>query len=75
MNSYEIKKQVYDFQKIVQKLGTEINSAGALWNDSKFQELSASIGEIASDSRDVIMSGENCSALLMRFEQIASEKY
>ena len=75
MNSNEIKKQVSAFQKIVQELGTEINNAGALWNDSKFQELSTSIGEIASNSRDVIMSGESYSALLMRFEQIASEKY
>lgn len=75
MSSEIIKKDISVFETSVKNLSSGINQASALWNDAKFAELSAIISSIAIQSRDVITSGEKCSASLDKFEKIASEKY
>lgn len=75
MNSNSIKKNNEEFQNAVKKLGSDVNKAATLWNDKKFSELSAAIGEVANMSRDVIVAGNRCCNSIDKFEKIASEKY
>ena len=75
MSSQMIKKNIDRFQNSVKKLGSDVNKATALWNDEKFSELSAAIGEIANMSRDVILAGDRCCNSIDKFEKIADEKY
>ncbi len=75
MGSQSISKEMQAFQKSVQKLSSGISRASSLWRDSKFTELSSSVGEIANQSRDVLVSGERCCVAVDKFDKIASEEY
>ena len=59
----------------IRKNGAGISRASSLWKDEKFSELSASIGEVANNSKSVIVSGDRCCSSVDKFNKIAGEKY
>lgn len=75
MSAENIKKEINDFQKSVQKLSVGISKASLLWKDEKFIILSSSIGEIANQSKDIIVSGDRLCSSIEKLEKIATEKY
>ncbi|MCM1233330.1 MAG: hypothetical protein NC489_24700 [Ruminococcus flavefaciens] len=75
MGSSEIKKDLQDFQTAVKKLSDGIGRAGSLWSDAKFSELSSSVGMVATQSKDLMVSGDKCCSSIDRFDMIAAEKY
>lgn len=75
MGSEKIKKEMQIFQSSVKKLSAGIGRASSLWRDAKFSELSASVGEIANQSKDVIVAGDRCCSAIDNFDKIAAEKY
>ena len=75
MGSENIKKEMQVFQSSVKQLSAGIGRASSLWMDAKFSELSASVGEIASQSKDVIVTGDRCCSSIDKFDKIAAEKY
>ena len=75
MSSVQIRKELDQFQKSVKKLSIGIAKASNLWQDNKYQELSASVSAVANMSRDVILSGEQCCSSIDKVDKIASESY
>lgn len=75
MGAHGISKEMRDFQAAIQKLSSGIGQASSLWKDAKYSELSSSVGEIATQSRDVLVSGERCCSAVSRFDRIADEDY
>ena len=75
MGAQGINKEMRDFQAAVQRLSSGISQASVLWRDSKYSELSSSVGEIATQSRDVLISADRCCAAVRKFEKIADEDY
>ena len=75
MGSENIKKEMQIFQFSVKRLSVGISRASSLWKDAKFSELSTSVGEIAIQSRDVLVAGERCCSAIDKFDKIAAEKY
>lgn len=70
-----IWKELESFWQSVMQLSASVNKASPLWKDEKFWELSASVGEIAKQSKDVKTAGEQCRNALNRFNTIAEEEY
>lgn len=75
MGVESIRKEMNLFQTSVRNLSAGVGNASSLWKDEKFSELSASVAEVAKNSRDVLISGERCCSSLDKFNQIAAEKY
>ncbi len=75
MRSTEIKKDLQEFQTAVKRLSEKIGQAASLWGDSKFSELNSSVGRVATQSKEVMVSGDRCCSAIDRFEKIATEKY
>jgi len=75
MGSRDIKKEMQVFQSSVKQLSVGIGKASSLWMDAKFSELSVSVGEIAIQSKDVIVAGDRCCSSIDKFDRIAAEKY
>ncbi len=75
MGSENIKREIQIFQSSVKHLSAGIGRASSLWRDAKFSELSASIGEIANQSKDVIVAGDRCCSSIDKFDKIAAERY
>jgi len=75
MGVLEIKKDLQDFQAAVKKLSDGVGQASSLWKDVKFSELSSSVSYIATQSRDLMMSGDRCCSSIDKFDRIAAEKY
>ena len=75
MSSAEIRKELDHFQRSVQKLSAGVGKASNLWKDSKYQELSSSVSNVANMSRAVILSGEQCCSSIDKVDKIASESY
>lgn len=75
MGAQDISKEMQAFQAAIQKLSGSIGQASALWRDPKYSELSSSVGEIASQSKDVLVSGERCCSSVIKFDKIAGEDY
>ena len=71
----KIKDDIQTFQSSIQSLSAGISKASSLWKDEKFSELSASIGEIANNSKEVMIAGNRCCSTVDRFNKIAAEKY
>lgn len=70
-----IKKEMQVFEASVKNLSSSIGQASALWSDEKYSELSKLVGEIANQSRDVLISGEKACSAVEKFSSIAHEKY
>ena len=75
MPSGEIKKDLQLFQASIKQLSSSISSASSLWSDKKFAELSTAVSEVASQSRDVMVSGDRCCSSIDRFDKVAAERY
>lgn len=75
MGTEDIRKEMQIFQSSIKNLSAGISRASSLWKDEKFSELSASIGEVANNSKNVMVAGEHCCSAVDKFNQIASEKY
>lgn len=75
MGIERIRKELTTFQSSIQKLSTGINKASSLWKDEKYLELSSSMGIVANQSKDVMLSGERCCSSVERFNKISSEQY
>ena len=73
--SQQIKKDINNFQMSVQKLGTEIKVASALWQDPKYSELYSEMTQIANLSRAVLVAGDKSCESIDEFFKIASEEY
>lgn len=75
MNTSNIKKDMDMFQRAVKKLSAEVGKASAIWEDSKFSELSSSVSTIANMSKNVMVAGNNSCHSIDRFIKISDEKY
>lgn len=75
MGTENIRKEMQIFQSSIKNLSAGIGRASSLWKDEKFSELSASIGEVASNSKNVIVAGDRCCSSVDKFNKIAAEKY
>lgn len=75
MGSEVIKQEMQVFEAAVKRLSAGIGQASVLWGDEKYSELSASVSEIANQSKDVIVSGDKCCSSIDKFMSIASERY
>lgn len=77
MNEYsqQVKSDVDTFQSYVQKLSGGVQSASSLWKDSQYTALMEGISIIASQSRDVIVTGDKVCESIDRFFEIADEEY
>ena len=75
MRAESIEKELRSFQSAIKNLSSGINNASSLWNDEKFSQLSASIGTIANQSKDVLVTGERCCISIAKFNKIIEEKY
>ena len=75
MDTEPIKQEANLFQAAVQKLSGAVGSAGTLWSDAKFAELSSAVSVIANRSRDIMMIGDDCCDSIEKFIKISSEKY
>lgn len=75
MSAGSIQNEMLNFQASVGKLGTGVSQAASLWKDEKFSELSASIYEIANNSKAVLLAGDRCYSSVEYFDSIASEQY
>lgn len=75
MATENIKREMQIFQSSIKNLSTGINRASSLWKDEKFSELSASIGEVANNSKNVMVAGDRCCSSVDKFNKIAAEKY
>ncbi len=76
MNSYsqKIETDVDMFQSYVQKLSANVQSIGSLWNDPQFFDLLNGISKIASQARDVIITGDKLCETINRFYNIAENE-
>lgn len=75
MSSVEIKKEIQSFQSAVKTLSDGISKASSLWKDTNFTELSSSVGRIATQSKELMVSGDRSCSSIDRFDKIAAEKY
>ena len=75
MSSASIRKELQLFQASVKKLGAGVGAASALWRDQKFAELSASVAQVADQSKHVMVTGDRVCSSIDRFDSIAAEKY
>ena len=75
MGALEIKKDLQDFQAAVKKLSDGVGRASSLWSDAKYSELSSSVSHVATQSKDLMMSGDRCCSSIDKFDRIAAEKY
>jgi len=75
MDSGLIRQDVNAFQAAVKKLSGKVGSAGSLWSDAKFSELSSAVGVIANMSKDIMVAGDDCCASIDKFAKISAEEY
>ena len=75
MGTESIRKEMQIFQSSIKNLSAGISRASSLWKDEKFSELSASIGEVANNSKNVMVAGDRCCSSVDEFNKIAAEKY
>ena len=67
----ELSGDIDAFQEAVGKLSNSLSRSGLAWSDNQFQSLYASIGHIASASKSVVISGQECLSSISRFRDIA----
>ena len=75
MGTENIRKEMQIFQSSIKNLSAGIGRASSLWKDEKYSELSSSIGEVANNSKSVMLLGDRCCSSIEKFNRIASEKY
>lgn len=77
MNLYsqQVKSDVDSFQEYVQKLSGNIQSASVLWSDAQYSKLMSGISIIATQAKDVIVTGDKLRESINRFFEIAEEEY
>lgn len=75
MGTENIRKEMQIFQSSIKNLSAGISRASSLWKDAKFSELSAAIGEVANNSKNVMVAGDRCCSSVDKFNKIAAEKY
>lgn len=75
MSAENIRKEMLEFQGSIKNLSTSISRASHLWKDEKYSNLSSQIGELANNSKNVIVIGERCCSAIDKFKKIAEEKY
>lgn len=75
MGTENIKKEIQIFKSSIKNLSAGISRASSLWKDEKFSELSTSIGEVANNSKNVMVAGDRCCSSVDKFNKIAAEKY
>ena len=69
-NNEKFLQDIDDFRNAVKQLSDHINKAKVNWKDEQFENLSKTINEIASSSKDVLESGKLCERELKRFNTI-----
>ena len=77
MNSYsqQIKSDIDSFQGYVQKLSGNVQSVSSLWRDSQYSALMSGISILATQARDVIVTGDKVCESINKFFEIAEEEY
>ena len=75
MGTESIRNEMKIFQSSIKNLSAGISRAASLWKDEKFSELSASIGEVANNSKNIMVAGDRCCSSIDKFDKIAAEKY
>ena len=75
MGTEKIRKEMQIFQSSIKNLSAGISRASSLWKDEKFSELSASVGDVANNSKNIMVIGEKCCSSIDKFDKIAAEKY
>lgn len=72
-NSAGIHRELDHFQRSVTQLSSGVGSASVLWKDEKFTALSAAIGTIASQSKEVLVMGDRCCSSLEAFSRLSQQ--
>ena len=67
-NSKNVQKDIEEFKKCIEELGNKVNQAGIEWKDEKFQALTKAIQQIASNTKELIIAGEECQKNIENFE-------
>lgn len=75
MSSASIRKDLQLFQASVKRLSAGVGQASSLWKDEKFSELSSSVSQVATQSKQVMMTGDRICASIDKFDRIAAENY
>lgn len=75
MSSANIRKDLQLFQTSVKRLSAGVGQASSLWKDEKFSELSSSVSQVATQSKQVMMTGDRICSSLDKFDRIAAENY
>ncbi len=75
MNSRILRQDIEEFQAVVKKLSGEIGKAASIWNDSKYSELFSAVSNIASISKEIIVTGEKSCTSIEKFAKLAEEQY
>ena len=75
MGTESIRNEMKIFQSSIKNLSAGISRAASLWKDEKFSELSASIGEVANNSKNIMVAGDRCCSSIEKFDKIAAKKY
>lgn len=75
MGVENVRKDMQGFQVAVKKLSVGVKQASSLWKDEKFSELSASVREVANNSKEVMTAGDRCCSSIEKFNKIATENY
>lgn len=76
MNEYlnKINSEIEHFQVSMSELLNVMKKTAPLWNDSKFQELSDGIIQIANTSSDILTYGDRLKRSISSFSETAKEK-
>ena len=75
MGAENIQKEMEAFEASIRNLSDGVSRASNLWKDAKYGELSAAVGRVASQSRDVMLSAERSLKWISKFNEIAAERY
>lgn len=69
----ELLSIINELEAAVSKMGSKINKAGVIWNDSSFQGLRSNVGSLARETSALLAQGRECCAAVEGFERVAGE--
>ena len=62
------------FQETVKHLSGDISSVQMDWHDEKHTKLAAMVGEIAQQSKGVIVTADKLASYVKKFDSLAAQK-
>lgn len=68
-----LQQDLDEIQKAVKMLGSKVGGAGVDWKDEKYAALTASLNQIASASKQVLLAGSKCGSAARKFRSVEEE--